>query len=224
MNPILRILILFMTDLFLFKFFGFWIGLIGMVIVVFRVLSILGITRYPSFYKANFADGVAFLKDYQGPLSKNKTAFQEALNLIKSFNLKDYVIIGIYFDKPGEVEKEKMRYSIGIFKKNKGFPEKPSKELERYCNSKNYNYVELPEASSLFSSWEYSNFFSMMIGIEKFNSSLKKNLQDDDFKRTYRIKDGSCKVIIELYETDSMIHFYIPLLNADKFLVYKKDK
>jgi len=224
MNPLIRIAIMFFVDLLIYKFLGFWLGLIGLGFVIYRTLSILGFTRSPSFFRANFADGIAFLKDYQGPFYKNKAAFEDAANLIKTFKLKDYIIIGMYFDKPGEVEENKLRYSIGIFKKNKGFPEKPPEELERHCISNGYNYVELPDASSLFSSWEFSSSFTMMIGIQKFNTSLKKNLEDADFKRTYRIKDGACKVIIELYETESMIHFYIPLLNTDKFLVYKKDK
>ena len=64
----------------------------------------------------------------------------------------------------------------------------------------------------------------MLTGIQKFNSTLKKNLNNPDFKRTYRIKDGDCKIVVELYETDTNIAFYIPLMNVDKFKLYKKDK
>ena len=64
----------------------------------------------------------------------------------------------------------------------------------------------------------------MKIGINKFYNELKKNLSDSVFKRTYKINENNSKIIIELYENNSMISFYLPLFNVDKFHVYKKDK
>ena len=231
MNPLIKIAILLLVDILIFRYIGVTFGVIGLLIISYRVLKLFGFFRNPSFFKGSFCEGIAFLKDYQGPYFKNRKAFEDALNLIKTFKLNEpkdgkekYVVIGIYYDKPGEVEESKLRYSVGIYQKNKGFPEKPPRELETFCNSNDYYYAELPNASSLYSSWEYSNVFAMITGITKFNSGLKKNLNNPDFKRTYRIKDSDCKIIVELYETDSTIAFYAPLLNVDKFKLYKKDK
>ena len=231
MNPLITILILLLVDFLVFKYIGVLFGVIVLLFIVYKVLKMFGFFRNPSFFRGSFCEGIAFLKDYQGPYYKNRKAFEDASNLIKTFKLNEpgegkekYAIIGIYYDKPGEVEDSKLRYSVGIYQKNKGFPEKPPRELEAYCNSNGYYYEELPNASSLYSSWEYSNFFAMITGITKFNSSLKNNLNSPDFKRIYRLKDNDCKIIVELYENDSTIAFYAPVLNVDKFKLYKKDK
>ena len=105
MNPIIRILILLFVDFLIFKYIGVIFGVIGLLIIIFRVLKMFGFFRNPSFFKGSFCEGIAFLKDYQGPYYKNRKAFEDALNLIKTFKLNEpkdgkekYVIIGIYYD------------------------------------------------------------------------------------------------------------------------------
>ncbi len=133
--------------------------------------------------------------------------------------------MGIYYDKPGEVQDSKLRYSIGIFKKNKeGEKDDPPERLEMYCNTNNYYLADLPNTKSLTSEWNYSNAFTMMIGITKFNMELKKELKNEEFKKLYGMKDGDGKIVVELYETDSNIKFFIPLENINSFSLYKKDK
>ena len=225
MNTLTRVLMIIFVDLFLFKFVGIWAGLIGLGIIIYRILPILNISKQSILIQnGSFNSGMAFLKDYQGPFYKNKVAFQEAANLIRTFELKDWVIIGIYYDKPGDVQDSKLRYSIGIFKKNTNGKEDPPERLEMYCNSKSYYFADLPNTKSLTSEWNYTNAFTMMIGITKFNMKLKKELKNDEFKKLNGIKDGDCKIVIELYETESNIKFYIPLEKADNFSLYRKDK
>ena len=221
MRILWKVLILISIDILLFYKFGFWPGIIGLPFIIWKILDIFGITRKITFSRGTFTTGMVFLKDYQGPYFKNKEAFAEAANLIKSFKLKDYIIIGIYYDKPGEVDESKLRYSIGIYKKK---IDKPDTSLERFCNSKDFYYAELPEAASIYSSWDYSNSFTMMMGISKFKYGLEQKLQDPDFKKTFKLKDTDCKIIIELYETNSSIQFYAPFSKVDKFKLYKKDK
>lgn len=224
MNTYLKLLILLGINALAFKIAGFWPGIICLAIVIYKVLSMFGITRNPSLFRGSFVEGITFTKDYFGPYSQNYKAFQDALTLIRNYQLKDFFVIAIYYDKPGSVEESKMRSSIGIYKKNKGFPDKVSDELERYCAENGYNYNELPSCTSLYSSWDYSNMFTMMLGIKKFYSLLEKKLKDTAFKKSFRIKEEEIKVTIELYDSDTSMSFYVPLLNASKFLVFKKDK
>ena len=76
--------------------------------------------------------------------------------------------------------------------------------------------------SCIYSTWEFSNSFTMVMGIMKFYALMKKNLEDAMFRKMYKIKENP-KVCIELYESESKLEFYIPIANEDKFLVYKKD-
>ena len=230
MNAFLKLSIFIVVDFLLFEFQGFWFGVVGLIIIIWRALNIFGILRSPSINRKAFFEGIAFLKDYQGPYSQNISGFEEAAKILKNFKLdqdqpgkEKFGLIGIYYDSPGEVQDSKLRCSIGIYQKSKGFPEKPSKELESYCLENNYYYTELPSAGSIYSEWEYPTFFTLGIGIKKFFSKIKKSLRDANFRRSYRLNDNmKCDVIIELYESDSKVSFYVPYLNSDKFKLYKR--
>ena len=153
----------------------------------------------------------------------NPEAYKEALNLITTFKLKEFLLIGIFYDKPGEVPEDKLRSSIGIFRRNVGFPDPVPKEFEEYCKNNDYYSAELPMTSCLYSSWDYSNFFTMMVGISKFGKILKQSLEDVLFKKTFKIKENP-KIIIELYVSESKMEFWVPTVNENKFFIYKKEE
>ena len=227
MNPLIKIGILVLVDLYLFRL-GFYFGIIGLIVVIVRILHMLGFLRNPSLSKGSFCEGITFLKDYSGPYYKSGAAFQEASNIIKTFKLDEekskYVLIGIFYDNPKEVEESKLRYSVGIYQRNIGFADKPKRDLESYCNDKDYYFAELPVASSLFGQWEFNNSFTMQKGIQKLNDLLESKLKDDSFLKTYRIKKGTkCPIHIELYETNTKVSYYAPLLQVEQFQLYKKD-
>lgn len=225
MNGLVKIAILIALNIGAFFIAGKIAGLICTAIVLYKILNILGFTRSPSLFKGGINEGVVYTKDYIGPYSKVfGPACKECLGLIKDLKLKDYVVIGIYYDRPGTVEESKMRSSIGIYKKNVGFPEKLPDATERILIDKGYNYNEFNSTNSLYSSWEYSNLMTLMMGIKKFYTLLDNKLKDAVFKRQYRVKEEEIKVCIEIYETDSKVVFYVPLIGASKFLFFKKDK
>ena len=221
MNPFIRLILLLAVDIYIFMNFGKLYGFLGLGVIIFRFLHIFGFTRSPQIYRGAFSEGVAYLKDYQGSY-KNPEAYKEAAYLINTYKLKGFLVIGIFYDKPGEVPEEKLRSSIGIYRRNQGFPDPVPKEFESYCQTNNYYSADLPMNSCIYSTWEFSNSFTMVMGIMKFYVLMKKNLEDAMFRKMYKIKENP-KVCIELYESESKLEFYIPIANEDKFLVYKKE-
>ena len=221
MNPFIRLVLLLAVDIYIFMNFGKLYGFLGLGVIIFRFLHIFGFTRSPQIYRGAFSEGVAYLKDYQGSY-KNPEAYKEAAYLINTYKLKGFLVIGIFYDRPGEVPEEKLRSSIGIYRRNQGFPDPVPKEFESYCQTNNYYSVDLPMNSCIYSTWEFSNSFTMVMGIMKFYTLMKKNLEDAMFRKMYKIKENP-KVCIELYESESKMEFYIPIANEEKFLVYKKE-
>ena len=221
MNPFIRLVLLLAVDIYIFMNFGKLYGFLGLGVIIFRFLHIFGFTRSPQIYRGAFSEGVAYLKDYQGSY-KNPEAYKEAAYLINTYKLKGFLVIGIFYDRPGEVPEEKLRSSIGIYRRNQGFPDPVPKEFESYCQTNNYYSADLPMNSCIYSTWEFSNSFTMVMGIMKFYALMKKNLEDAMFRKMYKIKENP-KVCIELYESESKLEFYIPIANEDKFLVYKKE-
>ena len=221
MNPFIRLVLLLAVDIYIFMNFGKLYGFLGLGVIIFRFLHIFGFTRSPQIYRGAFSEGVAYLKDYQGSY-KNPEAYKEAAYLINTYKLKGFLVIGIFYDRPGEVPEEKLRSSIGIYRRNQGFPDPVPKEFESYCQTNNYYSVDLPMNSCIYSTWEFSNSFTMVMGIMKFYALIKKNLEDAMFRKMYKIKENP-KVCIELYESESKLEFYIPIANEEKFLVYKKE-
>ena len=222
MKLLIRFILFTVVDIYLFLNLGKIYGLIGLAIILFRLLYILGFLRSITIYRGAFNEGMAYLKDYQGSY-RNSEPYKEAAYLIKSFkDLGKFVIIGIFYDKPGEVPEDKLRSSIGVYCKNVGFPDAISKELESYFQTNNYYSVEFPTTSCLCSSWDYSNSFVMMLGIMKFYKVLKQSLEDVMFKKTFKIREEP-KTVIELYPSENKIQFWVPTFNQDKFFVYKKE-
>ena len=221
MNFIIKLIIFCAVDIYIFLYVGRTWGFIGLGIILYRILHTLGILRSPKLFRGAFSEGVVYLKDYQGPYN-NPEPYKEALYLISAYKLQNFFLIGIFYDKPGEVPDDKLRCSIGIYRKNTGFADPVSKEFESYCETNNYYSAELPMAFCLYSSWDYSNSFSMMIGIKKFYDVLKRNLEDALFKKTYRIQKNP-KIVVELYSSESKLEFWVPTVDEDKFFVYRKE-
>ena len=219
---LLKFCIFIAAEVYIFKNFGKLYGFIGLGIIIVRFLHSLGILRSPKIFKGAFNEGVAYLKDYKGSY-RNKAAFEEASQIIKKFNLKDFSVIGIFYDRPNETKENEFRYSVGVFRKNIGFPEPVPEEFEIYCKTNNYYSAEFPVTTSLYSMWDYSNKLSMVIGIFKFYKSLIQNLSDNYFKKMYKVS-GDPKTTIEIYSNDSKVEFYLPLFNHEKFFVYKYDE
>lgn len=221
MNLYLKYIIFIAIDIYIFKHFGKIFGFLGLGIIIYRFLNMLGFFRSPKIYRGSFNEGIAYLKDYKGKYF-NPNAYKESLELIKKYNLENFVVIGIFYDKPDDVPEAEYRSSIGIYKKNKGFPGPAPKDFEDFCQKNNYYSVEFPSTSCAYSSWEYSNYFVMMVGILKFYKILNQGLKDPVFKKMYRLNEKT-KVCIELFETESKMKFFIPTVDEDKFLVYRKD-
>ena len=163
------------------------------------------------------------VEDYYGPYYNLQKAFDDAKKLISTYQLKDFLIIGIYYDKDDSPDQSKLRSSIGIYKPNRGFPDKVPEEFERYCKENEYNKNELPNSNSIYASWEYFNVFTLMNGIKKFKSSLYSKIKDPSFKRLFKVDESKVKVIVEVYK-EKEVNFYVPLLNVDKFMLFQKDK
>lgn len=221
MNLFLKLIIFIAIDIYIFRNFGKLFGFLGLGIIIYRFLNLFGFLRTPKIYRGSFNEGVAYLKDYKGKYF-NPDAYKEALGLIKKYNLQNFVLIGIYYDRPGEIPEAEYKSSIGIYRKNIGFPDPVPKEFEDFCQKNNYYFAELPSTNSIYSSWEYSNHFIMMMGILKFYKNVKHEMEDASFRKMYKISEKS-KLCIELYTTESKMEFFIPTVNGDKFMLYRKE-
>ena len=217
MNAYIRIVLLLIIDLLSFKLAGFWLGIVATCIVVYRILSILGVLGSIVIYKNCFKDGISYTKDYIGPYYKQRNAFLEAVKLIETFKLKDFFVIAIYHDSPNTVEKSKLRSSIGLYRVNSMKNEDVPEDFEKFCEKNGYNKNELPKTESLYGHWNFSNFIAMIMGIIKFYKYLHQK------GNYYKVDETKMKVCVEIYESDNSMSFYVPL-EGEKFMIFKKDK
>ena len=222
MNPFLKFFILICIDIYIFTKFGKIYGFLGLGIILYRFLDMLGIIRSPKIFRGAFPEGIVYLKDYQGKPYNSPEALKEAADLIKNYKLNNYLIIVIFYDRPGEIPFEKQRCSVGIYKKNTGFPDPVPKEFENYCKANNYYSVELPNTTCIFSRWDFTNGFAMITGYVKFRKIINDSLKDAVFRKMYRVNESS-SIVVELFASESRLEFYIPTVNEDKFLVYRKE-
>ena len=60
------------------------------------------------FYRSSLGNGIVFTKDYYGSYNNLQQAFNEAKKLISTYQLKDFLIIGIYYDKADSPDQNKI--------------------------------------------------------------------------------------------------------------------
>jgi hypothetical protein len=201
--------------------------LIGLGITVYKVLNSFGFIRSINISKLSFTGGIIYYKEYTGSYKKIGENFKDIAEIIKKFKLSDYCIIAIYYDDAEKTEENKQKAIYGLYKKINVKNFKPNDDLEEYLKEHKYIKGELSNTNSLYASWEYVNIFSMLLGIKKFYQTLHKNLKDEHFKKLYRIKEDQFKLCIELYDSDTSMSFFIPLINHEQFMLHKdlkKDK
>ncbi len=210
-----------------FHFGGFRIGMISCFVTLYKILSYLGLTTTPQIFQNHFRPGVCYIKDFTGPYSSHGPKFGECAKLIKDNNLRDFSVIAFYYDDPLTVPKEKLRCSIGLYKKSFDKEANIPKEIDESLLKLGYRKHELEDAKAIYSSWDYSNLISMIIGIKKFYSLVGKKFHDKNFLNAFKIKEDQIKVSIEVYEEfydNNTIYFYVPFENAERFLLYQKDQ
>ena len=226
MNPQLRIILLLIINICCFYFGGFRAGIISLFIVIYRLLSIFGITTTPQIFQNHFSSGICYVKNYTGSYSSHVDAFINVDKIIKEKNLNDFSIIGLYYDNPETVKEDKLRCSIGLYIKNEGGCSL-SPEDEKFLINDGFKKHELVDSKSLYICWNYINVFSMMIGIRKCYALMRKKMKSKHFMESFQIKEEQIKVSIEIYDNfygNKNIHFYVPFENGDKFLIYQNDK
>ena len=221
MNFYIRLIILCAITLFLGHNMGIKGFLIGIGITIYKVLNSIGLIRSVNISKLSFTGGLIYYKEYTGSYKKIGQNFSELSNIIKKFKLSDYYIIGIYYDKPNETKEENQKAVYGIYKKVNVKNFKPNEDLEKYMTEEKFNKAELSNTNSLYTSWEYINTFSMILGISKFYQTLDKSLKDKQFTKQYRIKEDQIKLCIELYDSENSMSFFIPLINHEQFMLHK---
>lgn len=62
--------------------------------------------------------------------------------------------------------------------------------------------------------------FSLLIGINKFYKELNVNLENETFRKQYKVKSKEYKCSIELYDSLDVVKFYVPTTNEDKFMLH----
>ena len=118
----------------------------------------------------------------------------------------------------------KLKSSRGIYTK-KSFNNKENEELEKFCQENGYNKNELPSSPSVYCNWEYFNFYSMIIGLQKFYKLMFSNLDKGIYKKEYNIDEIKIKTMIEAYDDlESTMTFYVLIQNNDKYMIFKRDK
>jgi hypothetical protein len=212
-----------------FYFVSVRAGLMSLSMVFLKFVYDLGLFSSIKFYRGNFSHSEVFYHDYQGEYKNIGSCLRKTCDIISKLKLEDddrYSVIGIYYDDPKKVKDLKScRAVYGISKRitdelKPGHVSKDKKEIEieEYLTEKGFKKSVLPDTVSLTASFPFKFKMSMILGIIKFYSALTSNLKDENFKRSYGIKETKDFSSVEVYQKNE-IKFYIPTKNQEKFIL-----
>ena len=224
---IARIFLLFLIEYICYYFGNSFIIVFSSIIIIYILLSILGIVGTPIIFQKYLSHGICYLKEYTSSDSSYSYIFGKMNDLISKNKAKflNYSLIAIYKNESGTFEEKKLKY-IGFYRTiNYKMDEDIKIYEDEFLKKMEFEMYTIPEIRCLFSSWSYDNILSKTLGIKKFYNLIKKKLSDDNFKTAFKVNLNEIKGSFELYDEllyNSNIDFYIPLTKA--FQLYKNDK
>lgn len=212
-----------------FYFYSVRAGLMSLSMVFLKFIYDLGLFSSIKFYRGNFSNSEIFYLEYQGEYKNIGSCIRKTCDIMTNLKLNDddrYSAFGIYYDEPKRVKDTKQCRAIyGISKRitdelKPGQVNKDKKqiEIEEYLSDKGFKKSVLPDTICLTASFSYIFQMSMILGIIKFYSALTSNLKDENFKRSYGIKETKDISSIEVYNKNET-KFYIPTKNQEKFML-----
>jgi hypothetical protein len=197
--------------------------------VFLKFIYDLGLFTSIKFYRGNFSHSEIFYLEYQGECKNIGCNLMKTCDIMTKLKLDDddcYSSFAIYYDDPKRVKDPKSCRAIyGISKRitdelKPGQVNKDKKltEVEEYLSEKGFKKSVLPDTICITASFSYKFKMSMILGIIKFYSALTSSLKDENFKRSYGLKEIKDFSSIEVY-TKNEIKFYIPTKNQEKFIL-----
>lgn len=59
-----------------------------------------------------------------------------------------------------------------------------------------------------------------VLEVKKFYKELNVNLENETFRKQYKVKSKEYKCSIELYDSQDIVKFYVPTTNEEKFMLH----
>lgn len=220
-------IILFTIDLLLYYFISFRMGAIGFVLIFLKIMYDIGLFTPIKFSSGLFKNSEVYYINYTGEYKRIGTEFDKMKKIFKKFNLDKnvYSIFGIYYDNPKVMSDiKKCRASVGILKEISQFSKnrnESNNEMEEYLKENNFLKAELPDTNSLRVTFPYFNMMSLFIGMNKFYKALEKNLNDNNFLRSFRMSSNKVSCTMHVYGEKEIV-FYVPLQNNEELFIHNK--
>jgi len=114
-------------------------------------------------------------------------------DLLESYSIETYKGVGIYYDNPQVVEKDKLRSEIGVV-----IEEKDLNNLEEV--RKEYRVKQIEEKNYVVSKFPYKGQLSIMFGIMRVYPRINKYLDKHNISQ-----DG---FVMEIYDTPNKVIEY----------------
>ena len=181
-------------------------GIIGIIVVLGIIILLIYLSRYGLFSSVKITEKNVgpYLLVYKKHIGDYKNVGSVMDNLY--YDLKDNYKIetskgfGLYYDKPQDVAKEKLRSIVGCIVEGKTI--KDLKDL----NSK-YGIQEYPASKSVVATFPYKGKMSIILGIFKVYPKLSAYIDKHEYALT---------PIMELYDQPSEKIEYIASVNLSK--------
>ncbi len=205
------------------------LGISALFLAVVKYLHNIGFFTSIKFYKGSFAKSEIYYLKFPDGNNNMENEFKKIENILKKFNsdLSIFSLICIYYNKnentPVYDAKEKAPTIIGIKKeiledlrKTNNDEDLKSNNIEEYLKEEGFLHAKLPNMMSLKSFFPCKTQFSITMGINRFNETLKKSIGDENFMKMNSVKEVPKFVVHNFRNND--INFYVPLKSNEKFM------
>lgn len=217
---------LFLFSIISYNFLSIYLSYITLLLLLYFILSDLHIIGETKFNLGSIKRSQLFFQKVTGPYKESSFYYQKACEILTKFKLNDkyeYNCFGMYFDDPKKVKEESCRSVIGIIFTPSDDKMTVNKEMVEYIQNQDWFSTEIPGAPAIVSRFKIVHYALCLFAIKRYYKDLERSLCDKDFIGKMRFDPEKIVGIMELCKP-SMMEFYVPIGNQDKFKFWDVQK
>lgn len=170
--------------------------IVALIALFFLYLSYLGIFNELAVKEQELGPLTYVFQPYVGDYRGSGQVFNRVYQAIKNEGIETYKGIGIYYDDPKIVPKEKLRSDCGVVLEDKDLP-------KVNVLKKKYHLATLPKKLYIVAAFPLRNALSFMIGPAKGYPALAKYARSKGYEMTcpfelYDMPGGQIYYVMEL--------------------------
>ncbi len=167
------------------------------ILALVAMLAYMGVFSTVKVVEKEVGPYTLVVERYAGEYKDTGKIFEKVYKAVKNEGIQTTRGIGIFYDDPKSVAKDKLRSDCGVILEGKDLDKVPA------LRKKKFNIMTIRKKKSMVAEFPLVNTFSYMIGPAKGYPALMKHMQEKGYKMSapyeiYDMRGGNILYVMEI--------------------------